>query len=348
MLVGKLSALLNPATYIIVNVATIAIVWFGGKQVYIGNISQGEVIALVNYMSQILLALIALANLIVSFTKALASASRINEVFELTSDIVDGEYDREESNKENMVIFDEVGMSYSGAEEAISNISFVAKRGETVGVIGGTGSGKSTLVNLIPRFYDVTKGQILVNGENVKNYKLEMLRKKIGVVPQKAVLFRGTIRDNMKMGNENATDAMIYRALETAQALEVVEKKKEGLDAKISQNGKNLSGGQKQRLTIARALVKNPEILILDDSASALDFATDARLRKAIAENTDQMTVFIVSQRASSIMQADKIIVLDDGKMAGVGTHQELLRTCKVYQEICSSQFSKEEVGHHA
>lgn len=348
MLVGKLSALLNPATYIIVNVATIAIVWFGGKQVYIGNISQGEVIALVNYMSQILLALIALANLIVSFTKVLASASRINEVFELTSDIVDGEYDREESNKENMVIFDEVGMSYSGAEEAISNISFVAKRGETVGVIGGTGSGKSTLVNLIPRFYDVTKGQILVNGENVKNYKLEMLRKKIGVVPQKAVLFRGTIRDNMKMGNENATDAMIYRALETAQALEVVEKKKEGLDAKISQNGKNLSGGQKQRLTIARALVKNPEILILDDSASALDFATDARLRKAIAENTDQMTVFIVSQRASSIMQADKIIVLDDGKMAGVGTHQELLRTCKVYQEICSSQFSKEEVGHHA
>ena len=283
MLVGKLSALLNPATYIIVNVATIAIVWFGGKQVYVGNISQGEVIALVNYMSQILLALIALANLIVSFTKALASASRINEVFELTSDIVDGEYDREESNKENMVIFDEVSMSYSGAEEAISNISFVVKRGETVGVIGGTGSGKSTLVNLIPRFYDVTKGQILVNGENVKNYKIETLRKKIGVVPQKAVLFRGTIRDNMKMGNENATDEMIYRALETAQAMEVVEKKKEGLDAKISQNGKNLSGGQKQRLTIARALVKNPEILILDDSASALDFATDARLRKAIA-----------------------------------------------------------------
>ncbi len=348
MLVGKLSALLNPATYIIVNVATIAIVWFGGKQVYVGNISQGEVIALVNYMSQILLALIALANLIVSFTKALASASRINEVFELTSDIVDGEYDREESNKENMVIFDEVSMSYSGAEEAISNISFVVKRGETVGVIGGTGSGKSTLVNLIPRFYDVTKGQILVNGENVKNYKIETLRKKIGVVPQKAVLFRGTIRNNMKMGNENATDEMIYRALETAQALEVVEKKKEGLDAKISQNGKNLSGGQKQRLTIARALVKNPEILILDDSASALDFATDARLRKAIAENTDQMTVFIVSQRASSIMQADKIIVLDDGKMAGIGTHQELLRTCEVYQEICSSQFSKEEVGHHA
>lgn len=348
MLVGKLSALLNPATYIIVNVATIAIVWFGGKQVYVGNISQGEVIALVNYMSQILLALIALANLIVSFTKALASAARINEVFELTSDIVDGEYDREESNKENMVIFDEVSMSYSGAEEAISNISFAVKRGETVGVIGGTGSGKSTLVNLIPRFYDVTKGQILVNGENVKNYKIETLRKKIGVVPQKAVLFRGTIRDNMKMGNENATDEMIYRALETAQALEVVEKKKEGLDAKISQNGKNLSGGQKQRLTIARALVKNPEILILDDSASALDFATDARLRKAIAENTDQMTVFIVSQRASSIMQADKIIVLDDGKMAGIGTHQELLRTCEVYQEICSSQFSKEEVGHHA
>lgn len=348
MLVGRISALLNPVTYVIVNVATVAIVWVGGKQVYIGSISQGEVIALVNYMSQILLALVALANLIVSFTKALASAGRINEVFDLTASITDGGADAKGSRQSEAVAFEQVSMSYAGGEEAISNISFSVKRGETVGVIGGTGSGKSTLVNLIPRFYDAVKGQVKVDGEDVKSYKLETLRKKIGVVPQKAVLFQGTIRDNMKMGNEDATDEMIYKALRTAQALEIVEKKQEGLDAKISQNGKNLSGGQKQRLTIARALVKNPEILILDDSASALDFVTDARLRKAIAENSDQMTVFVVSQRASSIMQTDKIIVLDDGKAAGIGTHQELLRTCKVYQEICSSQFSKEEVAHDA
>ncbi len=344
MLVGKISALLNPVTYVIVNVATIAIVWFGGKQVFIGNISQGEVIALVNYMSQILLALVALANLIVSFTKALASASRINEVFDLTSSIVDGEGNVKERKQSEIVTFEKVSMSYSGGEEAISNISFSVKRGETIGIIGGTGSGKSTLVNLIPRFYDAIKGQVKINGEDIRCYKTEMLRKKIGVVPQKAVLFQGTIRDNMQMGDESVTDEMIYKALKMAQALEVVENKKEGLDEKISQNGKNLSGGQKQRLTIARALVKSPEILILDDSSSALDFVTDSKLRKAILENKDEMTVFIVSQRASSIMQADKIIVLDDGKIAGIGTHQELLCTCEVYQEICSSQFSKEEV----
>ena len=344
MLVGKLSALLNPATYIIVNVATIAIVWFGGKQVYVGNISQGEVIALVNYMSQILLALIALANLIVSFTKALASASRINEVFELTSDIVDGEYDREESNKENMVIFDEVSMSYSGAEEAISNISFVVKRGETVGVIGGTGSGKTTLVSLIPRFYDTTGGEVCVSGVNVKEYPFRQLRRKIGMVPQKAVLFAGSIRDNMKWSREDVSDQEIWEALEIAQAREFVEKK-DGLDEQIAPGGRNLSGGQRQRLTIARALAGKPEILILDDSASALDFATDAALRRAIREKTRGCTVFLVSQRVSTVQQADKILVLDDGALAGVGTHRELFRNCEVYREICLSQLSKEEVA---
>lgn len=347
MLVGKISALLNPATYVIVNVATIAIVWFGGKQVYQGTLSQGEVIALVNYMSQILLALVALANLIVSFTKAIASASRINEVFDLHSSVVDGVQEQQNDGQQEAVRFEHVSMSYNGKEEAISDISFSVKRGETIGIIGGTGSGKSTLVNLIPRFYDAARGKVFINGEDVKKYKLEALRKKIGVVPQKAVLFQGTIRDNMKIGNENATDEMICHALEIAQAMEVVEKKG-GLDGRISQNGKNLSGGQRQRLTIARAIVRDPEILILDDSASALDFATDAKLRKAIAESTDEMTVFIVSQRVSSVMQADQIIVLDDGEMAGIGTHQELLRTCNVYQEICRLQLVQEEVECHA
>lgn len=347
MLVGKISALLNPATYVIVNVATIAIVWFGGKQVYQGTLSQGEVIALVNYMSQILLALVALANLIVSFTKAIASASRINEVFDLHSSIVDGVQEQQHDGQQEAVRFEHVSMSYNGKEEAISDISFTVKRGETIGIIGGTGSGKSTLVNLIPRFYDAARGKVFINGNDVKKYKLEALRKKIGVVPQKAVLFQGTIRDNMKIGNENATDEIIHHALEIAQAMEVVEKKG-GLDGKISQNGKNLSGGQRQRLTIARAIVRDPEILILDDSASALDFATDAKLRKAIAESTDEMTVFIVSQRVSSVMQADQIIVLDDGEMAGIGTHQELLRTCNVYQEICRLQLVQEEVECHA
>lgn len=347
MLVGKISALLNPVTYVIVNAATIAIVWFGGKQVYLGAISQGEVIALVNYMSQILLALVALANLIVSFTKAIASAARINEIFNLQSSIEDGMGESERESQTEAVRFEHVSMSYNGKEEAVSDISFSVRRGETIGIIGGTGSGKSTLVNLIPRFYDALKGNVLINGKNVKDYKLEILRQNIGVVPQKAVLFQGTIRENMKMGNEGATDEMICRALETAQAMEIV-RKKGGLDAKISQNGKNLSGGQRQRLTIARALVRNPEILILDDSASALDFATDAKLRKAIARVTDEMTVFIVSQRVSSVMQADQIIVLDDGEMAGIGTHQELLRTCSIYQEICHLQLAKEEVECHA
>lgn len=350
MLVGKLSALMNPVTYIIVNAATIAIVWFGGRQVYRGNITQGEVIALVNYMSQILIALVALANFIVTLTKGLASAGRINEVFALRTSLEDGDKSPSEGKIQDDVIvaFDKVSFAYQGGEAAISDISFEVRRGETVGVIGGTGSGKSTLVNLIPRFYDVTSGQVSVAGENVKAYKMNPLRQMVGVVPQKAVLFQGTIRDNMRMGNEHASDAEILEALEIAQAGEVVAGKKEGLDYRVSQSGKNLSGGQKQRLTIARALVKKPEILILDDSASALDFATDARLRKAISEHTDNMTVFIVSQRASSLMQADKIIVLDEGKMVGLGTHKELLETCRVYQEICYSQLSREEAARHA
>ena len=363
MLVGKISASLNPLTYIIVNAGIIAVIWLGGIQVNIGGMTQGEVIALVNYMTQTLIALVALANLIVTFTKALASAGRINEVFAMQPGITDGEEISSNVNNMDMVHASEKADSVSikenvpavnmndvtfyyqdSKEPALEHISFEAKQGETIGIIGGTGSGKSTLVNLIPRFYDVTEGQVLVNGRNVKDYKVESLRRKVGTVPQKAVLFHGTIRDNMKMGREDATDEEILTALKTAQALEIVENKPGKLDTMLSEGGKNLSGGQRQRLTIARALVRNPEVLILDDSASALDFATDANLRKAIAEDTDNMTVFIVSQRAASIMHADKIIVLDDGQMVGYGTHQELLKQCEVYQEICYSQFSKEEV----
>lgn len=364
MLVGKISASLNPLTYIIVNAGIIAVIWLGGIQVNVGGMTQGEVIALVNYMTQTLIALVALANLIVTFTKALASAGRINEVFAMQPGITDGEEHFADvknatdilqdsgdagsvSCKENVpaVNMDDVTFYYQDSKEpALEHISFEARKGETIGIIGGTGSGKSTLVNLIPRFYDVTEGQVLVNGRNVKEYKVENLRGKVGIVPQKAVLFHGTIRDNMKMGREDATDEEILAALKTAQALEIVENKPGKLDTMLSEGGKNLSGGQRQRLTIARALVRNPEVLILDDSASALDFATDANLRKAIAEDTDNMTVFIVSQRAASIMHADKIIVLDDGQMVGYGTHQELLKQCEVYQEICYSQFSKEEV----
>lgn len=347
MMVGRLSALLNPLTYVIVNAATIAIVWYGGKEVYFGNLTQGEVIALVNYMTQILTALVALSILIVSFTKAIASASRINDLFAMTSTMEDGEKEGF-APQDVMVSFQNVGFTYQGAkEEALSHITFDVKRGETIGIIGGTGSGKSTLVNLIPRFYDITTGKLCVAGEEVNQYQMEELRKRIGVVPQKSVLFKGTLRENMKFGNEAATDEQIWKALEIAQATEIVNQKGEGLDVKITQSGKNLSGGQKQRFAIARALVKEPDILILDDSASALDFATDAKLRKAIEEHTDGMTVFIVSQRAASIMHADKIIVLDDGEMVGIGTHEELLRSCEVYKEICSSQLSKEEVAKY-
>ena len=352
MHVGKISASLNPLTYIIVNAGIIAVIWFGGIQVNVGDMTQGEVIALVNYMTQTLLALVALANLIITFTKALASAGRINEVFAMKPGIVDGNEKesavQQTEEQKTAVSMEDVTFYYQESKEpALEHISFTAKKGETIGIIGGTGSGKSTLVSLIPRFYDVTEGRVFVNGKDVREYKVENLRSKVGMVPQKAVLFHGTIRDNMKMGREDASDEEIFEALKTAQALEIVENKPGKLDTVLSEGGKNLSGGQRQRLTIARALVRNPEVLILDDSASALDFATDANLRKAIAEDTNDMTVFIVSQRAASIMHADKIIVLDDGQMVGYGTHQELLKQCEVYQEICYSQFSKEEVQDH-
>ena len=351
MHVGKISASLNPLTYIIVNAGIIAVIWFGGIQVNVGDMTQGEVIALVNYMTQTL-ALVALANLIITFTKALASAGRINEVFAMKPGIVDGNEKesavQQTEEPKTAVSMEDVTFYYQESKEpALEHISFTAKKGETIGIIGGTGSGKSTLVSLIPRFYDVTEGRVFVNEKDVREYKVENLRSKVGMVPQKAVLFHGTIRDNIKMGREDASDEEIFEALKTAQALEIVENKPGKLDTVLSEGGKNLSGGQRQRLTIARALVRNPEVLILDDSASALDFATDANLRKAIAEDTNNMTVFIVSQRAASIMHADKIIVLDDGQMVGYGTHQELLKQCEVYQEICYSQFSKEEVQDH-
>ena len=338
--VGKVSALLNPMTYIIVNFAIIAIIWSGGFEVESGAMSQGDIISLVSYMTQILLALVVLSNLIVTFTKATASASRINDVFAIHSSLSDeGAKPQIEVGEANKVEFKDVDFYYQNAQEpSLSKISFAVKPGETIGIIGGTGAGKSTLVNLIPRFYDGTKGSILVDGDPVGAYPFQQLRDKIGIVPQKAVLFSGTIRQNMQWGKADATDEEIYRALEIAQAKEFVDAKEAGLDTEILQGGKNLSGGQRQRLTIARALVGNPDILILDDSASALDYATDAKLRKAIAEQTKNMTVFIVSQRAASLKHADQILVLDDGEMAGIGTHEELLETCDIYKEICSSQ----------
>lgn len=344
---GKISALLNPATYIIMNLAIIAILWFGGREVYNGVLTQGEVVALVNYMSQILLALVALANLIVAVTKALASGVRLNEVFDTEPTLTDeGAAEQESKAGAPRVEFKDVTFTYAGSKEpALSHISFTAMPGETIGIIGGTGCGKSTLVNLIPRFYDVTEGQVRIDGNAADAYPFAQLRAKMGVVPQHAVLFKGTIRDNMRWGKEDATDEDIDRALAIAQAKDFVDGKPEKLDTMISQGGSNLSGGQRQRLTIARALVGRPDILIMDDSASALDFATDAALRRAIRGETDGMTVFIVSQRATSIRQADKILVLDDGELAGVGTHEELLEHCQVYREICLSQLSEQEVN---
>ena len=351
--VGRISALLNPVTYVIVNLAIVVLIYTGAGQVDSGRIPQGEVVALVNYMSQILVELIKLANLIISITKALACAGRISSVFEMESSIADPGEEKGGQVKEGenpsvsgtpRVSFQNVSFSYQGSkEESLSDISFDAAPGEIIGVIGGTGSGKSTLVNLIPRFYDVTKGQVLVNGTDVRAQSLSKLRGQIGVVPQKAVLFKGTIRDNMRWGKEDASDREIEEALETAQALEVVKSRENGLDAMIFQGGKNLSGGQRQRLTIARALVRKPQILILDDSSSALDFATDARLRKALRERTGGAAVFLVSQRASALRHADQILVLDDGRLAGKGKHEELLETCPVYREICLSQISGEE-----
>lgn len=345
--VGKLSALLNPLTYVIINLGLIVLIRTGAGQVNDGVITQGEVVALVNYMSQILVELIKLANLIITISRALACANRISGVFERKPGITERNHSFLPGKEDAPAVeFVDTDFTYDGAREAaLSGISFSVKRGQTVGIIGGTGSGKSTLVNLIPRFYDVTAGSIRVGGHDVREYPLSQLRGKMGVVPQKAVLFEGSLRDNMRWGKPDGTDEEIYEALRTAQAKEFVEEKEEGLSLSIQAGGKNLSGGQRQRLTIARALVRRPELLILDDSASALDFATDARLRKAIREKTEDMTVFLVSQRAASVRSADRIAVLDDGRMAGWGTHEELFRNCSVYREICLSQLSGEEVA---
>lgn len=339
--VGRFSALMNPLTYILINFAILWLIDIGALQVNSGILTQGMVIALYNYMSQILVELIKLANLIITITKALASAARIQSVFEIQSSQESGNA-KTGTDSGCSVEFSNVTLEYknSGAP-SLTDISFKVKKGDTVGIIGGTGSGKTSLINLIPRFYDATSGAVFIDGADVKTYDTEALREKIGVVPQKAVLFTGSIRENMLWGNKFASDEDIFRALETAQAKDVVIDKG-GLDFKVEQGGRNLSGGQRQRLTIARALVKDPEILILDDSASALDFATDAALRLAIRNMAGEKTVFIVSQRASSIMHADKIIVLDDGEAVGIGTHDELLESCPVYQEIYYSQFKKE------
>ena len=347
LFVGKISALMNPLTYVIINGAIVVLIWTGAIRVNSGYITQGQVVALVNYMSQILVELIKLANLIININKSIACGNRIQSVFEMQSSVLDPkEAVSAEKDKVGVPVaeFSHVSLTYAGAgEESLTDIDFVVQKGETVGIIGGTGSGKSSVVNMIPRFYDATKGSVKVNGVDVRDYTLEELRSRIGMVLQKAVLFKGTIRENLLWGNENATDEELMQALTIAQAKEFVDKKEGGLDFMIEQGGKNLSGGQRQRMTIARAVVKKPEILILDDSASALDFATDAKLRMAIRDMEEKATVFIVSQRAASIMYADKIIVLDDGKIVGMGTHEELLKQCEVYQEIYYSQFPKTE-----
>lgn len=392
--VGRISALLNPVTYVIINLAVVYLIYRGGGFVYEGAITQGALVALVNYMSQILVELIKLANLIIQITRAMASMNRIDGIFALQPAVSDANAsDRDavtarsasagaasaanasdhstvastqdaactsessdsgkttdaqcsgnQDNRVPEVEFRQAAFAYTeGAEDALRDISFRAMPGETIGVIGGTGAGKTTLINLIPRFYDVTAGEVLVAGKNVRDYALETLREKIGLVPQRSVLFRGNLRSNMQWGKPDATDEEIYAALKTAQAYDFVEQKGEGLELKVEQEGRNFSGGQKQRLAIARALVRRPEILILDDSASALDFATDAALRKAIKTDTGNMTVFLISQRVSTVRNADQIVVLDDGQVAGIGTHAELYRNCPVYHEICLSQLSKEE-----
>ena len=371
---GRISGLMNPVTYVIVNGAIIVLIYIGAVRVNIGDLTQGEVVALLNYMSQILVELVKLANLIITVTKAVACANRIEKILlekpymkegstqwntsdqaaagkteGRTEGRTDGKAEKERGRQETaggpFLEFSHVSLTYKGAAgEALTDISFRAERGQTIGVIGGTGSGKSSLVNLIPRFYDATEGSVRLEGRDIKEYQTDSLRAHIGVVPQKAVLFRGTIGENLRWGNQQASDAELQEALQISQAAEFVEKKEGGLDAQVEQGGRNLSGGQKQRLTIARALVRKPEILILDDSASALDFATDAALRKAIAGMKEQPLVFIVSQRAASIWHADQILVLDDGRLAWRGTHEELLADCPVYQEIYYSQFPKEAV----
>jgi len=366
---GSISGLMNPLTYVLINVAIVLLIYTGAVRVSLGSLTQGEVVALYNYMSQILVELVKLANLIVTLNKAAASANRISEVFAIESSMQDGTIttaniqqdgdstkthekaqittdnnSTERKEKTPYIHFNHVSLTYSGSkEESLTDIDFTVKKGQTIGVIGGTGCGKTSLVHLIPRFYDVTKGSVMIDGINVKDYKQEALREKIGIVMQKAVLFKGTIRDNLKWRKQDATDAEIMEAIRAAQALDVVDKKG-GLDGEIEQNGRNLSGGQRQRLSIARALVGSPEILILDDSSSALDFATDAALRKALKELKGEPTVFIVSQRTSSIQHADLILVLEDGELVGKGTHEELLSSCEVYNEIYMSQYKKEEI----
>lgn len=348
--VGKISALLNPLTYVIINLGIIAILWTGGRQVYIGGLTQGQVIALINYMSQILAELIKLANLIILLSKSMASLNRVNQIFDMHSSIdTTGRPLQAGTEGTPALQFKDVSFSYAGTgKETLSGLNFTAMPGQTIGIIGGTGSGKTSLISLIPRFYDVTKGKVFINGQDVKTLEPYSIRSRIGLVPQKAQLFKGTLRENIQWGEPDATEQDIYQALDTAQAREFVDARKKGLELMIEQDGGNLSGGQKQRLTIARALVRRPDILILDDSASALDFATDAKLRKAIRQDTRQMTVFLVSQRVSAIQNADKIIVLDDGRIAGTGTHETLLTSCAVYKEIYESQTSRQEVAHHA
>ena len=372
--VGRISALLNPVTYVIINLAIVYLIYRGGGFVNEGAITQGGLVALVNYMSQILVELIKLANLIIQITRAMASMNRIDGIFELQPAVSDAanasahsvvtapqaaaersasaasatapvsQRGGDQRSLVPAIEFRQAAFAYTeGAEDALHDISFRAMPGQTIGVIGGTGAGKTTLINLIPRFYDVTAGEVLVAGQNVRDYALETLRAKIGLVPQRSVLFRGTLRSNMQWGKPDATDDEIYAALKTAQAYDFVEQKGEGLELQVEQEGRNFSGGQKQRLAIARALVRRPEILILDDSASALDFATDAALRKAIKSDTENMTVFLISQRVSTVRNSDQIIVLDDGQVAGIGTHAELYRSCPVYHEICLSQLSQAE-----
>ena len=347
LFVGRISALMNPVTYIMINGALVALIWTGAVRIDMGTLKQGQIVALINYMSQILVELVKMANTIIMSTKCVACGNRIQALLEVESSLEDGSQSFEENGQEvtpARVEFDHVSLTYKGAGGAsLEDITFTAEPGKTIGIIGGTGSGKSSLVHMIPRFYDATEGSVRINGQDVKSYRMDDLRQHIGIVMQKAVLFHGTIRENIRWGAPEATDEQINEALELAQAAEVVAGKPEGLDYEIEQGGRNLSGGQRQRFTIARALVRKPSVLILDDSASALDFATDAKLRKALAGLKSTSTIFIVSQRTSSIQQADKILVLDDGKLVGMGTHEELLENCSVYKEIYDSQFKKPE-----
>lgn len=346
--VGRLSALLNPVTYVLINIATVILINQAGLQVNLGNMQQGQVVALYNYMAQMIVELIKLASLIITLNKSAACANRVADILKVKTSMEFPEVSTSSNpSSDCAVVFDDVTFTYAGASApSISNISFSVRKGQTVGIIGGTGSGKSTLVNLIARFYDATAGNVLIDGQNIKYYERNDIRQKIGVVPQRAALFKGTIRDNMKWGREDATDEEIWDALTTAQAREIVENKDRKLDFMVEQNGRNLSGGQRQRLTIARAVVKNPEFLILDDSASALDFATDAALRRSLHQLSGNITTFLVSQRAASIRQADLILVLDDGKLVGKGLHDDLIHTCEVYREIYFSQFPEERANY--